>query len=156
MNKANAKEIYDKFIIINKKHLESVSDKNRKELADILWYIGLENPKIKNNKYIAVNQDEPYAQQVIDLILGNTRPEAEETKPSPTKSVEEVPQQERPQERSNITEALEMIEDYTGVLCKRQILIGDISIQNVKWMLEEIKQKLQGRLSPTDQKEGEQ
>ena len=53
----------EKFIVINKKHLQRLSTHSRDLLHEILSEI--ENP----NKYIVCNQDEPYAQFIWEAIL---------------------------------------------------------------------------------------
>ena len=66
------KEIEEKFIVINKQHLIELLDvpefvvivSNFKKAMDVLSTI------LPQNKYYVVNRDEPYAQQVVDLILG--------------------------------------------------------------------------------------
>jgi len=60
------KEYKDKFVVLNKNHLdnlpEDIRENFRMSLAEVLLYI-------PENKYYVCNQDEPYSQQVIDLIL---------------------------------------------------------------------------------------
>ena len=53
----------DKFIVINKKHLQRLSTHSRDLLHEILSEI--EN----QNKYIVCNQDEPYADMVWKIII---------------------------------------------------------------------------------------
>lgn len=57
-----------KFIVINEKHLENCSDAAKKALSDALSTICQESEKIKLNKYIVCNHDEPYSSKVMDLI----------------------------------------------------------------------------------------
>ena len=53
----------DKFIVINKKHLVRLSCHSIDLLNEIL-------SEIENlNKYIVCNQDEPYAEQVWQIII---------------------------------------------------------------------------------------
>lgn len=66
------KDYEEKFIVINKKHLEYMHSDVLKNLTDILFALGQHNPKINNNKYLVVNQDEPYANKVMDLIVGKS------------------------------------------------------------------------------------
>jgi hypothetical protein len=56
----------EKFIVINKKHLRDIPDIIRtgflRSLEEIKSYI-------PENKYYVCNQDEPYADKIIDIIL---------------------------------------------------------------------------------------
>jgi len=63
-------KIENKFIVINKKHLEEISqDKNLKPLVDkFMKGLNVISLILPNNKYWVVNQDEPYANEVIKLI----------------------------------------------------------------------------------------
>lgn len=58
----------EKFIVINKKYLKKVPSNIR---DSFLW--ALENlvTYLPDNKYYVVNQDEPYALNVIKFILDN-------------------------------------------------------------------------------------
>lgn len=62
-------EYEEKFIVINKKHLidayEKIPDKIN-EFFDLLGYISNWLP---DHKYYVCNQDEPYAEKVIEIIL---------------------------------------------------------------------------------------
>lgn len=55
----------EKFITINKKHLEKLPqeliDKFKKVLSEM-------EPHLPNNKYFVVNQDEPYAYEILQII----------------------------------------------------------------------------------------
>ena len=51
----------EKFFVINKKHL------NVFQIDDLEFLLSRFN--LPDNKYYVCNQDEPYAQNVIDLIL---------------------------------------------------------------------------------------
>lgn len=53
----------DKFIVINKKHLGKLTNKQSMYLNGILRDIRCEN------RYLAVNQDEPYAPKILAVIL---------------------------------------------------------------------------------------
>lgn len=62
------------FIVINKKHLEEIRKKY--PITYELFIDALEdiNSKLKkHNKYYVCNQDEPYAQKVIEVILEGER-----------------------------------------------------------------------------------
>ena len=61
-------EYEEKFIVINKKHLDKMPAQGRKD-----FYYGLQkiNPWLPDNKYYVCNQDEQYAEDVISLILEN-------------------------------------------------------------------------------------
>jgi hypothetical protein len=56
----------EKFIVINKKHVEKLPANLQAKFTDILNEI---KPYIPENKYYVCNQDEPYAKRVIDIIL---------------------------------------------------------------------------------------
>ena len=66
------KEFEEKFLVINWKHLRHTKDaiKNLhidrlKRAVQMLEMDGI----IPDNKYYVCNQDEPYAQKVLDIIL---------------------------------------------------------------------------------------
>lgn len=57
----------DKFIVINKKNLTKLSDSTKRDfeiICDVLH---------SNNRYIVCNQDEPYAEEVKNIILGHEK-----------------------------------------------------------------------------------
>ena len=64
----NIDNLDDKFIVINKKHLDQLSNKLRigirYKLEEILCHL-------PENKYIVCNQDEPYAEEIAKIILDN-------------------------------------------------------------------------------------
>jgi hypothetical protein len=64
--KSNGVTYEEKFIVINRKHLKEVPSKLEKQFTEILRKIRDYIPK---NKYIVCNQDEPYAKDVLSLIL---------------------------------------------------------------------------------------
>lgn len=53
----------EKFIVINHKHLDRISEDEKKFLHVILMKLA------NHNNYYVCNQDEPYAQKVIGIIL---------------------------------------------------------------------------------------
>lgn len=59
-------EYEEKFIVINKKYLSQLPaglfDRFSRVLTEMQQFL-------PDNKYYVCNQDEPYAQQVIDIIL---------------------------------------------------------------------------------------
>lgn len=57
-------KLEDKFIVINRKNLVAFTDYERRAFFNLLLKIS------NNNRYYVCNQDEPYAQEVIDTILG--------------------------------------------------------------------------------------
>lgn len=59
-------EYEEKFIVINKKHLKNLPAGLEDRLSRLLPEIAQFLPE---HKYYVCNQDEPYAQQVIDIIL---------------------------------------------------------------------------------------
>lgn len=63
----------EKFIVINKKRLSEVSEKTALMLIDAINNFSesyeTETGKKLDQKYFVCNQDEPYAQKVIDIIL---------------------------------------------------------------------------------------
>ena len=59
-------EYEEKFIIINKKHLADLNGDVKTIFKSCLDVI---NKHVPNNKYYVCNQDESYAQEVIDIIL---------------------------------------------------------------------------------------
>lgn len=62
----------EKFIVLNKKHLNSVPPSVRGDLSFVLERI---KKYIPENKYIVCNQDEPYAEKVWDMILQRSEKE---------------------------------------------------------------------------------
>ena len=56
----------EKFIVINKKHLNSLPNSLYNEFSNILRKISKFLP---NNKYYVCNQDEPYAERILEIIL---------------------------------------------------------------------------------------
>jgi len=71
----------EKFIIINRKHLEKLNDTNPKMVTKFLIDLDTVVPYLPENKYYVCNQDEPYADKVIKTILdGET---AKEQLPTP-------------------------------------------------------------------------
>jgi hypothetical protein len=59
-------EIENKFIVINKKFLHQMPQVDRIRFQSAL--ISIEK-YLPDNKYYVCNQDEPYAQEVINIIL---------------------------------------------------------------------------------------
>ena len=59
-------EYKEKFIIINKKHLEKLPVGLKNRLAKLLYEIA---PFIPDNYYYVCNQEEPYAQEILKIIL---------------------------------------------------------------------------------------
>jgi hypothetical protein len=62
----------DKFIVINRKHLKNSSESRIKAIQTCIDnLIGVLNYEADypDNKYYVCNQDEPYAQKVLDVIL---------------------------------------------------------------------------------------
>jgi len=57
-------ELEEKFIVLNLKHLNNQDNSIKRELSNILSKL-----KMPDNKYYVCNQDEPYAQEVINIIL---------------------------------------------------------------------------------------
>lgn len=53
----------EKFIVINHKHLNRITEDEKKFLHVIFMKLA------NHNNYYVCNQDEPYAQKVIDIIL---------------------------------------------------------------------------------------
>ena len=66
-----SKDIENKFIVINKKRLKDAPNEIHTFLSEVCEWLHEYEPS--KNKYYVVNQDEPYANDVRDLILGNTR-----------------------------------------------------------------------------------
>ena len=56
----------EKFFVINKKHLINVPKEFRENFTTALSEI---RPYLPDNKYYVCNQDEPYAEDVLKLIL---------------------------------------------------------------------------------------
>lgn len=67
------KEVENKFIVINIKDLEHLTEEGKEKLYTIIYAIEkarkMHNKKINN--YWVCNQDEPYAEQVKNLILSD-------------------------------------------------------------------------------------
>ena len=65
-------EYEEKFIVFHTKEYKHLTELQMDNLKDILWTIVKgrqgEGKKSENNYYVC-NQDEPYAQKVIDIIL---------------------------------------------------------------------------------------
>ena len=61
----------EKFIVINKKHLNKIPKGRKDNFLDIIDDL---SDWLPDNKYYVCNQDEPYAKKVIDIILkGETK-----------------------------------------------------------------------------------
>lgn len=56
----------EKFIVINNKHINELPLQDKDEFIQALVKI---RKLIPENKYLVCNQDEPYAQNVLDIIL---------------------------------------------------------------------------------------
>ena len=69
------KEVENKFIVINIKDLEYLTDEYREKLFVITKAIqfGREEDGKKINNYWVCNQDEPYAEQVRNIILADDK-----------------------------------------------------------------------------------
>lgn len=67
----------EKFIVINKKHLRGIPD-----IIHAKFLLSLEEikPYIPENRYYVCNQDEPYANKVIDIILQGEKNNKEKRK----------------------------------------------------------------------------
>ena len=59
----------EKFIVINKKHLEEAKEEIPDKINEFIELLGFISNWLPNHKYYVCNQDEPYAQKVIDIIL---------------------------------------------------------------------------------------
>ena len=59
----------EKFIVINKKHLKTLADVNPKEIENFINAYLKIAPFLPAHKYYVCNQDEPYSQKVIEIIL---------------------------------------------------------------------------------------
>ena len=66
----------DKFIVINKKHLDKMPWGLRRRLILTLEEV-IEN--LPGHKYYVCNQDEPYAQKVINTILAGESEKLQES-----------------------------------------------------------------------------
>jgi len=65
-------QLETKFTVINNKHaIKYLTDGEQKKLNKILRSLTLrmENDGKKDNYYYVCNSDEPYAQQILDIIL---------------------------------------------------------------------------------------
>jgi len=64
------KEFEEKFVVINKKDLGYLNESGKVDLSKVLLAITIARSTDgkKLNKYYVCNQDEPYAQSVIDII----------------------------------------------------------------------------------------
>jgi len=60
------KKFETKFIVINLDHLENVPETKKFHFLRALFDI---EEYLPDNKYYVCNQDEPYAQEVLDIIL---------------------------------------------------------------------------------------
>jgi len=58
-------EFEEKFLVINWKHLKAMPYTLFERMADLLEAM---QPHLPDNKYYVCNQDEPYAQDVLDVI----------------------------------------------------------------------------------------
>jgi transcription initiation factor IIE alpha subunit len=65
-NKMSKAKYEEKFIVINVKHLEKIPYTTKEFLLDCL---DTAKEYLPSNKYYVCNQDEPYANRVIDIIL---------------------------------------------------------------------------------------
>lgn len=65
----------EKFIVTNKKHLKEIPDKAA--LNAFVKALSKISPWLPRNKYYVCNQDEPYADKVLDIIFNRTSAPAE-------------------------------------------------------------------------------
>ena len=59
----------DKFIVINKKHLEEAEEEIPDKIVEFLDILGYISNWIPDNLYYVCNADEPYAEEVLAIIL---------------------------------------------------------------------------------------
>ena len=59
-------EFEEKFFVVNLKHIDRMHPLTRKSVCEALDYI---DRSIPNNEYYVCNQDEPYADEVLRVIL---------------------------------------------------------------------------------------
>jgi len=65
----------EKFIVINTKHLKNIPEDLSDELEEILGNL---NCYLPENRYYVVNQDEPYSDVILKIILeGENKKELE-------------------------------------------------------------------------------
>jgi hypothetical protein len=65
----------NKFIVVKREHIENyLTDEAQKELYNLLNNLP---EKVRNNKYVVCNQDEPYAEAVWQMILDGERKKKE-------------------------------------------------------------------------------
>lgn len=67
----------DKFLVINRKFLVGLQDWEKEELHLLLCKLRQAIPAVGKHKYICCNRDEPYAEEVWQLILEGERKKAE-------------------------------------------------------------------------------
>ena len=93
-------EFEEKFLVINWKYLKNAKDAKQQLLIDRLKravkYLQM-HKIIPDNKYYVCNQDEPYAQKVIDIILNGENQKAvpveTEVSPHAQKIIDELEQE---------------------------------------------------------------
>lgn len=66
----------EKFLVINYKHLNQLSEPVKRKLDDVLQDIAMEL-NIEKKKYFVCNQDEPYADKIIKIILDGEKEKKE-------------------------------------------------------------------------------
>ena len=68
----------EKFIVINKKHLEIAKEEIPDKISEFIELLGFISNWMPDNKYYVCNQDEPYAGKVINIILTGEDAKAED------------------------------------------------------------------------------
>lgn len=67
----------DKWLVFNMKFINELSPEGEKRLAAVCEELSEKFPRIKDNKYVCCNQDEPYAEEVWEIILRGEREKQE-------------------------------------------------------------------------------
>lgn len=62
---------FNKFFIVNRKFLNYLSVEDQLALSKIVERLDNKVPKLKDRRYIVINMDEPYVEEVIEIMKRN-------------------------------------------------------------------------------------
>jgi chemotaxis regulatin CheY-phosphate phosphatase CheZ len=59
---------FDKFLVINRKFLQFLSITDQLNLHKMMNKVNKKIPDVRDKRYIVINTDEPYAEEVIEIM----------------------------------------------------------------------------------------
>lgn len=62
---------FNKFLVVNRKFLQYLSVSDQLSLSKMVEKLNKRLPKLKRHEYIVINMDEPYADEVIEIMKRN-------------------------------------------------------------------------------------